>query len=91
MFVIYEARVVNVSNLIVITTSVTRLGDFWNFLLINFITRVAQMFADFLDSCEDHRLFSRTGEPTFGNFWKNLDYFLFQQSGRTDYDSKVIL
>ena len=49
------------------------------------------MFADFLDSCEDHRLFSRTGEPTFGNFWKNLDYFLFQQSGRTDYDSKVIL
>ena len=29
-------------------TSVTRLGNFWNFMAINYITKVAQMFGDFL-------------------------------------------
>ena len=36
--------------------SVTILGDFWYFLAKKiFITKVAQMFGDFLASCENHR------------------------------------
>ena len=40
-------------------SSVTRFGDFFNFLAINFITKVAQMFGDFLG------FLSQTGEATF--------------------------
>ena len=45
--------------------SVTRLFDFWNFLAINFVTKVAQMFGDFLGNCENHHILSQTGEVTF--------------------------
>ena len=38
-------------------SSVTRLGEFWNSLVTNFITKVAQMFDDFLGSCENHHFF----------------------------------
>ena len=34
--------------------TVTRLGNFWNFLATNFITKVALMFGDFLGSYEKH-------------------------------------
>ena len=61
------------------TISVTRLGSFWNFLLTNFIDQVAQMFADFLGSFQNHCFLSQTAEATFWvTFWKNLGYFLFQ-------------
>ena len=52
-----------------LSTSVTRLGEFWNFLVTNFITKVAQMFGDILGSCENHRFLSRTGEATFWAFF----------------------
>ena len=43
------------------TTSVTRLGDFWNFLSTNLVSKVAQMFADFLGSCENLCFLIQTG------------------------------
>ena len=42
-------------------TSVTRLDNFWNFLATNFVKKVAQMFVDFLDNCENHCFLSQTG------------------------------
>ena len=41
-------------------TNVTRLGNFWNFLATNFILKVAQMFGDFLGTCENHCYVSQT-------------------------------
>ena len=40
--------------------SVTRFGDFLNSLATNFIAKVAQMFSDFLGSCEKHCFLSQT-------------------------------
>ena len=61
-----------------LTTSVTRLGNFWNFFVTNFISKVAQMFCDFLCSCENHHFLSQTGEATFwvtfGETWATF-YF----------------
>ena len=63
--------------------SVTRLGDFWNFLAINFVTKVAQMFGEFLGSCENHRILSQPGEATFCATWKKLGLFLISTSDHT--------
>ena len=41
-----------------VTISVTRLGDFVNFMVTNFATKVAQMFGDFWDSFENHHFLS---------------------------------
>ena len=38
-----------------LNSSVTRLGDFLNFLATNFITKEAQMFSDLLGKNENHR------------------------------------
>ena len=35
-------------------TSVTRLGDFWKLMPTNFLTKVAQIFGNFLGYCEKH-------------------------------------
>ena len=35
-------------------TSGTRLGDFWKLLATNFLTKVAQIFGNFLGYCEKH-------------------------------------
>ena len=68
-----------------IMSSVTRLGGFWNFLATNFITKVAQMFGDFLGSCEKHCFLKSNLIGYFwGNFWKNLGFFI-STSGHTDY------
>ena len=45
---------VDVHPVVVGESSVTRFGDFWNFLAINFITKVAQIFGDFLGFFEKH-------------------------------------
>ena len=58
--------------------SVTRLGDFWNFLATNFVTKVAQMFCNFMGSCKNHYFLSQAAWQLFGQLLKNLDYFLFQ-------------
>ena len=62
----------------------TRLGDFLNFLVTNFITKVAQMFGIFLGSCENHCFLSKTGEATFGaTFGKTWASFISTLSGHT--------
>ena len=48
----FEAEPISTFSLNSIADVVARLGDFWNFLVTNFITKVAQMFGDFLGSCE---------------------------------------
>ena len=40
--------------------SVTRVGNFWNLLATNFVTKVAQMFDDVLGICENHCFLSQT-------------------------------
>ena len=59
--------------------SVTRLGDFWNFLETNFITKEVQMFGYLLVSCENHRFLSQTGEATL----KKLGLLFISTSGHT--------
>ena len=34
--------------------SVTRLGDFWNFLVTNYVTKVTRLFSDFMGSLKKH-------------------------------------
>ena len=63
--------------------SVTRLSDFWNFLVAPFIAQVTQMFGDFLGSFENHCFLSQTGEATFwATIWKNWATFV-STSGHT--------
>ena len=59
------------------TWRVTRLGDFANFLVTNFITKVAQMFGDFLQLWKPSLFKWNWSGYFWGNFWKNLGYFLF--------------
>ena len=63
----------------------TRLGDFWNFLVTNFITKVAQMFGDFLGSCENYHFLSQIFEATFGQLLEKLELLFISTSGHTGY------
>ena len=49
--------------------SVTRLGDFWKFLVTEFLSKVAQMLGDFWSSFESHH-FSRIN--CWGYVWATL-------------------
>ena len=61
----------------------TRLGNFWNFLETNVITKETQMFVDFLGSFEKHCFSSETGEATFwATFGKTWATFI-STSGHT--------
>ena len=66
--------------------SVTRLNNFWNFLVADFITKVAQMFSGFLGSCENHRFLTRTGEAillaTFGKTWATFNCNIWSHCGQ---------
>ena len=60
--------------------SVTRLGDFWIFWGIHFITKVSQMIGNFLGNFKNHRLLNQTVvapfRATFGqtraSFYSNI-------------------
>ena len=55
-----------------------QIGRFWNFLVAKFITKVAQMFDDFLGSCEKYQFLYQTGEFTFwATFGKTCANFYF--------------
>ena len=68
--------------------SVTRLGNFFIFLAINFITKVAQMFGDFLGGCENRCFLSQTGEAnfwaTFGKTWATFLYNIWSHCPGSD-------
>ena len=54
-----------------IVCSVTKLGDFWKFLVTNLLAKVAQIFGDLLCYFERHHLFSKNCRISFlGNYWK---------------------
>ena len=56
--------------------SVTRLGDFWKFLATNILTKVAQIFGNFLGCCEKHYFVSKNCCGSFlGRVWKNWATF----------------
>ena len=54
-------------------SSVTRLGDFWKFVAIKFLTKVAQIIGNFLGYFENHHSYLKTADAnfwaTFGNIW----------------------
>ena len=56
---LYAAQLMKI--IVLVLAIVTRLGDFWNFLSTDFITKVAQMFGGFLGICEKHCFSSQTG------------------------------
>ena len=61
----------------------TKLGDFWNFLATKFITKVAQMFGDFLGGCENHHFLNQVGEATFGLLFGKKGLLFIPTSGHT--------
>ena len=60
--------------------SVTRLGSFWKFLVINFQRKVVQFNNNFLGYFEKPHSYEKTVVARYflGNFWKHLGYFLIQ-------------
>ena len=59
-----------------VNTSLTRLGDFWKFLVSNYLSKVAQMFSDFWGIWK-HHFYVKTAIVTFlDNFRKNWATFL---------------
>ena len=61
-----------------VVNSVTRLGDFWKFLVTNFITKVAKVLGDFLGFLERQHFKVNNAVVTFWvNFWLNFGYFKF--------------
>ena len=58
----------------------TRLGDFWKFLVTNFLTKVAQMYVDFLGYFENFQFHFLT---TVVTFWATLGLLNISASGHT--------
>ena len=58
-----------------LNNSVTRLGDFWKFLVTNYLSKVAQMFGDFWGILKT-LLFNHCSGFFLGNFRKNWATFL---------------
>ena len=59
--------------------SVTRLDNFWNFLTINFLTKVVPTIWWLLDYFEKHQFCSKNcGDYFLGNILGKLGYFVFQ-------------
>ena len=62
-----------------VSTSVTRLGDFWKFWVTNFLAKVVQMYVDFLNSFECIKFSCINWFGYFlGKFRIILGYFIFQ-------------
>ena len=50
--------------------SVTRLGNFWKVSVTNFLSKVAQIFGDFLCNLENRHFLSQTAVAIFGHLLK---------------------
>ena len=66
----------------------TRLGDFWKFLAINFITKIVQMFGDSWGNFEKHYLFSQPVVATFGQLSGQIWLLFIITSGHTGNNKK---
>ena len=71
--------------------SVTRLGDFWNSLVTNCITKVTQMFGDFLGSFEKHCKKVKLVRLLLGQLLETLGLLFITTSGHTDCDRHNIV
>ena len=58
--------------------SVTRLGDFWKFLVTKFGTKEAQKIANILGYFVKPHLYVKNVVAIFVQFWRHLGYFLLQ-------------
>ena len=66
--------------MILISSSVTRLGDFWKVLATNFLTKIAQIIGDFCATYfEIQNFYVKTAVTNFEKFG-----LLFIPSGNTD-------
>ena len=77
----FEAEPISTFSLNSIADMVARLGDFWNFLVTNFITKVAQMFGDFLGSYENFSFLSWTVRLRLGQILEKLGLLFISTSG----------
>ena len=66
-------------------TSVTRLGDLWNFLMTIFHAKVAKIYGDFLGYFETTNFQVKTAASTFGAFLGKFGQLFTSASGRTDH------
>ena len=57
------------------TSSTTRLGDIWKLLAANFLTKVAQIFGNFLCFLKSITFKIKTTMTIFGNVWGNWANF----------------
>ena len=69
-----------------LTANVTRLGDFWKFLVTNFLTKVAQMYVDFLDILKT----SIFMDKLFRHYWNIFGLLYISVSGHTAHCSLVL-
>ena len=60
----------------------TSLGDFWKFLMTNYLSKVAQMFGDFWGILKDQFKVKTAVVPLKGNFRKN-GFLFIPVSGHT--------
>ena len=67
-----------------IEASVTRLGDFFNFLATNCISKVAPIFGDFLDSCEAIAFNDKLAMLHFGQLLEKFGLLFISASGHID-------
>ena len=63
-----------------VVVSVIRLGEFLNFLVTIFLSKVVQTFGGYLSDF-DHLLSKNCFGYFLGNFWKHCGYFLFKHRG----------
>ena len=69
-----------------IEASVTRLGDFFNFLATNCISKVAPIFGDFLDSCEAIAFNDKLAMLHFGQLLEKFGLLFISASGHIGTD-----
>ena len=64
---------------VVVLNNVTRLDDFWKFLVTNFLTKEAKIFSNLSGYFERQHCLSKNCCGYFlGNFWKYLGYFVLR-------------
>ena len=65
------------------TASVTRLGDFWQLMVTNFVRKVAQISCLVLGYFEKHHFLIKTVAVTFGQLFEEFGLHFIPTSGHT--------
>ena len=67
---------------IFLSSSVTRLGDFWKLILSRFLLKFAQIDGDFLGSSKTSTLQVKTTVATFGKVWATFNLNIWSHCSR---------